>query len=86
VPLERTPSTCEKRRRGYRVKWRKITMAGGRADGGSHESLYTSGSDSECGAGHTQWVRGMFEDGRHLGAPEIVPGVRTCRLLRLVEE
>lgn len=50
------------------------------------ENLYTSGSDSEREAGHTQWVRGMFEDGRHLGAPEIVPGVRARGLLRLVEE
>src|ERR1700760_2873816 len=31
-------------------------------------------------------VRGMHCDGRRVGAPEGVPGVRACGLLRLVEE
>jgi hypothetical protein len=66
---------------------RKITGAG--MDGpseDSHENLYTSGSDSEREAAHTQRMRRVLEDGRHLGASAIVPGVRVCGLLRLVEE
>ncbi len=64
----------------------KIVMPDGQAYGGSDESLHTFGSDSGREAGHTQRLRGMFEDGRHLGASTVVPGVRACGLLRFVEE
>src|ERR1700737_288403 len=54
-------------------------------DDGNHTSLYASRADSESAATY-QGLRGVSEDGRHLGAPAAVRGLRPRRMLRLVKE
>src|SRR5271170_3008447 len=48
-------------------------------------SLHTPESDQKRKA-EREGLRGMFENGRHLGAFADVPGMRARRLLRFVEE
>src|ERR1700751_3729528 len=66
---------------GVRLQWQ---VDGPMED--SHENLYTFGSGSGCEAADAQRMRRVLEDGRHLGASAILPGVRARGLLRFVEE
>src|SRR5690242_18267274 len=50
-----------------------------------HETVSTYGSDSRCTAAHTG-LRGVPEDGRHVGSLAALSHLRPRRLLRFIEE
>src|SRR5271156_2469290 len=59
--------------------WRKL-------NGGEYEHMYSSETNSRGNASDPSGVRGVFEDGRHLGSLAALFGVRARGVLRFVQE
>src|SRR5712691_4109983 len=67
------------------TSWRRRRSREGGIDVGHDTGLYTSRADSESAA-ENHGLRGMSEDGGHLGPPPAVRGLRPRRVLRLVKK
>src|SRR5438132_7465572 len=67
------------------TSWQRPPDKGRSSNHGHDESLHASRTDPESAAAFER-LRGMSEDGGYLGAPPVVRGVRSRRVLRLVEE
>src|SRR5438309_5121491 len=67
------------------TSWRPRLSRKGGIDVGYNTGLHAPRANSQSKA-ENQGLRGVSEDGGHLGSPAFVRGLRPCRLLRLVEE
>src|SRR6267378_1096942 len=67
------------------TSWRRRLSPKGGIHVGYHTGLFAPRADSESTA-ENQGLRGMSEDGGHLGSPALVRSLRPRWLLRLVEE